>query len=52
LRNGELTVVANTGVTPVPMPDGELLMASAELPQGGMLPPDTTVWLLTEAWSE
>ncbi len=50
--NGELTVAANTGSTPVPMPDGELLMASADLARDGMLPPDVTVWLLTEAFSE
>jgi alpha-glucosidase len=50
--NGELTIAANTGSEPVPMPQGELLMSSVDLPGDGTLPPDTTVWLLTEVFNE
>ncbi len=50
--NGELTIAANTGTGSVPMPEGELLMSSVELPGDGTLPPDTTVWLLTEVFTE
>ncbi len=50
--NGELTVVANTGSEPVQLPAGELLMSSVDLPGDGTLPPDTTAWLLIEAFSE
>ncbi|MFJ4768895.1 glycoside hydrolase family 13 protein [Streptomyces uncialis] len=40
-----LTCVANTTGTAVPYPaPGEVLLASAELPAPGTLPPDTTVW--------
>jgi alpha-glucosidase len=43
-RNGGLTIVANTGLTPVPLPNGEIVVASG--PAGdGVLPGDTTVWL-------
>ena len=45
LRRGELTVVLNCGATPVPMPPGELLIASAAI--DGTLPPDTAVWVRT-----
>ncbi|MEN2738562.1 alpha-amylase family glycosyl hydrolase [Microbacterium sp. X-17] len=44
-RNGNVTVVANTGTTPVPLPAGEILVAS-EPGVVGVLAPDTTVWLL------
>ncbi len=50
--NGELTIVANTGSEPVPMPEGELLMSSSELADHTSLPTDTTVWLLTEVFNE
>ena len=43
LRRGELTVVLNCGATPVPMPPGELLIASAAV--DGSVPPDTAVWV-------
>jgi alpha-glucosidase len=43
LSRGELTVVLNCGTTPVPMPAGELLIASA--PVDNTVPPDTAVWL-------
>ena len=34
------------------MPEGELLMSSAELADHATLPADTTVWLLTEVFDE
>jgi alpha-glucosidase len=42
-RNGDVRVVANTGATAVPRPDGELVLSSG--PVDADLPPDTTVWL-------
>lgn len=43
-RSGDLRVLANTGVTPAPLPAGEVVLASG--PAGdGVLPGDTTVWL-------
>jgi alpha-glucosidase len=44
--NGEVTVVSNRGTSPVPLPAGEVLMASADLSAGGMLPPDVTAWMV------
>jgi len=44
VRVGEVLVLANTGA-PVALPDGEVLLATAEL-DGPVLPTDTTVWLL------
>ena len=43
-RNEGVTVVANTGSTPVPLPSGDVLLASGPLGDG-VLPGDTTVWL-------
>ena len=43
-RTGELTVVANTGSTAVPLPTGRVLVASGPLGDG-TLPGDTAVWL-------
>lgn len=43
-RNGSVLVVANTGSTPVPLPQGEVLLASGTL-DGAALPGDTTVWI-------
>ncbi|MFH9086770.1 glycoside hydrolase family 13 protein [Streptomyces sp. NPDC017673] len=37
--------VTNLGTEPVPLPPGEVLLSSAPLPEGRVLPPDTTVWL-------
>ncbi|POX58071.1 alpha-amylase [Streptomyces sp. Ru62] len=37
--------VTNLGTEPVPLPPGEVLLSSGPLPQGRVLPPDTTVWL-------
>jgi alpha-glucosidase len=46
LRNGAITVIANTGTSPVALPDGELVLASGAL-EGVNLPADTTVWIVT-----
>ncbi|MBL1083136.1 glycoside hydrolase family 13 protein [Streptomyces actinomycinicus] len=37
--------VTNAGDAPVPLPPGEVLLASTPLADGKTLPPDTTVWL-------
>ena len=47
-RNGAVTVVANTGSTPVELPAGTVVLASGEL-GAGVLPGDTTVWLVQRA---
>jgi alpha-glucosidase len=44
-RRGPLTVVLNTGARPVPVPPGELLLASRAT--SGDLPPGTAAWLRT-----
>ncbi len=44
-RNG-VGVVVNLGAEPVPIPDGEILLSSADV-AGGALPPDTAVWVRT-----
>ncbi|WP_309711958.1 alpha-amylase family glycosyl hydrolase [Pseudolysinimonas sp.] len=44
LRNGGLTIVSNTGTTPVPLPVGDVVVASGPV-SDGELPGDTTVWL-------
>ena len=44
LRNSGVTVLANTGSTPVPLPAGDVILASGPV-DGGTLPGDTTVWL-------
>ena len=41
---GVLTVVLNSGAEPVPLPAGDVVLASSEL-EGRELPPDTAVWL-------
>jgi alpha-glucosidase len=43
-RSGDLTIVANTGATPVPLPAGHIVVASGEMGEK-VLPGDTTVWL-------
>jgi len=48
IERGPLTVVLNCGATPVPLPDGEVLIASGEL-EGDKLPADTAVWLRESA---
>jgi alpha-glucosidase len=45
-RNGNVTVVANLGADPVPLPAGELLVASGALADGAV-PQDVTVWVAT-----
>ena len=41
--NGDLLVVTNVGGAPVPLPDGDVLLASTEV--ANELPADATVWL-------
>ena len=43
-RRGPWQVVSNFGTTPVPLPEGRLLLASQEI--GLDLPGETTAWLL------
>lgn len=43
-RNGNVTVVANTGTASIPLPDGIVIAASGPL-AGAELPADTTVWV-------
>jgi alpha-glucosidase len=42
---GDVTVVLNSGAVPVPLPAGDVLLASGPLPPDGQLPADTTAWL-------
>src|SRR5690606_26359997 len=44
-REGGLTCVLNTSDAPVPLPPGEVLLASDPL-EGGALPPDTAAWVV------
>ncbi len=44
LRNGDVTVISNTGKIAVELPIGEILLASGDV-TGGALPRDTTVWI-------
>jgi alpha-glucosidase len=45
-RNGDVRVVANLGTAPVALPAGEILVASEpDAVTGGMLRPDSAVWL-------
>jgi len=44
-RSGVVTVVANTGASPVALPAGRVALASGPL-GAGRLPGDTTVWLV------
>jgi alpha-glucosidase len=45
LRRGDLTVVLNAGTEAVELPDGEVLIASGDLDDDGLLPPDTAAWV-------
>jgi alpha-glucosidase len=45
-RNGDVTVIANTGTVAVELPAGEIVLASGEDVYGASLPGDTTVWLI------
>ncbi|MHC9293994.1 glycoside hydrolase family 13 protein [Mycobacterium sp. LTG2003] len=44
-RSGGLVCALNTGPHPLPLPAGEILLASGPL-TGDMLPPDTAVWVV------
>jgi alpha-glucosidase len=44
-RPGGWQSVTNLGAEPLPMPPGEVLLASGSLDRDGLLPGDTTVWL-------
>jgi alpha-glucosidase len=44
-RNGGLVCVLNAGTRAIPLPDGDVLLASAELVDGE-LPPDAAAWLV------
>ncbi|MRH28246.1 alpha-amylase [Microbacterium sp. SYP-A9085] len=46
-RNGNVTVAANLGDAPVPVPAGRVILASGPLHEGG-IPVDTTVWVATD----
>jgi alpha-glucosidase len=46
-RSNGLVCVVNFGAQPVPIPDGDLLLASGDLADGGLLPTDTAAWVLT-----
>jgi alpha-glucosidase len=47
---GETACVVNFGPAPVPLPPGDVLIASSDL-EGGVVPHDTTVWLRQSALS-
>lgn len=46
-RNRDLLILANVGTATVPLPGGEIVLASG--PTGDGLPADTTIWLRTDA---
>lgn len=46
-RNGNVTVIANLGDAPLPLPAGDVLVSSGPL-TGGALPIDQTVWLAAD----
>jgi alpha-glucosidase len=50
-RGASFTCVVNFGPEAVPLPPGEVLIASSEL-EGGAVPHDTTVWLRRSDRSE
>jgi len=45
-RTGGVLCALNASGSPVPMPPGDVLLASGPLGEGGTLPADTAVWLL------
>jgi alpha-glucosidase len=45
-RPGGLLCALNASAEPVPMPPGEVLLASGPVGEDATLPPDTTVWLV------
>jgi len=46
-RNGDVTVIANTGAAPVELPSGEVLLVSGDA-LDGFVASDSTVWLLAD----
>jgi alpha-glucosidase len=40
--------LTNFGSSPVSLPHGTVLIASGELPVAGLLPADTTMWMLVD----
>ncbi|MFT4051027.1 MAG: glycoside hydrolase family 13 protein [Microbacterium sp.] len=46
-RNGNVSVIANTGDAPAPLPQGTVLIATGPV-DGGQLPADTAVWMVTD----
>ena len=44
-RAGGVSVVIAMGDKPAPLPAGTVLFSSSGMPDGGMIDPDTTVWL-------
>jgi alpha-glucosidase len=44
-RSGAVTVIANLGTAPIPVPEGDIVLQSDAL-DGRSLPQDTTVWLV------
>jgi alpha-glucosidase len=44
-RDPGFVAVVNISGDPIPLPDGEVLLASGPLSDRGALPPDTSVWL-------
>ena len=46
-RSNGLVCIVNFGVEPVAIPAGQLLLASGELVDGGLLGTDTAAWVLT-----
>jgi alpha-glucosidase len=45
VRNGAVTVIANTGSVAIELPEGKIILASEAI-SGNQLPGDTTVWML------
>jgi alpha-glucosidase len=46
-RSNGLVCIVNFGVEAVQLPAGQLLLASSDLADGGLLPTDTAAWVLT-----
>jgi alpha-glucosidase len=46
-RSNGLVCIVNFGPGPTALPDGQLLLASGQLVDGGLLPADTAAWVLT-----
>jgi len=48
-RHGGWASVTNFGPTPIPLPPGTVLIASARLQEPMQLPADTTAWIRPDA---